>query len=106
MIEQIRAFPKAELHLHIEGTLEPDLAFALASETACELRFPTVEALARAYDFSDLQSFLHLYYECMAVLLGRRTLPTWRMPTSSERRATASGTLRCSSIRRPTPAGA
>ena len=68
MIEQIRALPKAELHLHIEGTLEPDLAFALAKRNGVELRFPTVEALARAYDFADLQSFLNLYYECMAVL--------------------------------------
>lgn len=69
MLEEIRALPKAELHLHIEGTLEPDLAFALARRNAVELRFPTVEALARAYSFADLQSFLNLYYECMSVLL-------------------------------------
>lgn len=69
MIEQIRAMPKAELHLHIEGTLEPDLAFALAKRNGVRLRFPSVQALARAYHFSDLQSFLSLYYECMSVLL-------------------------------------
>jgi adenosine deaminase len=68
MIEEIRALPKAELHLHIEGTLEPDLAFALAKRNGVELRFQSVDALARAYDFTDLQSFLNLYYECMAVL--------------------------------------
>src|SRR3984957_9356676 len=69
MLEQIRALPKAQLHLHIEGTLEPELAFALAKRNGIELRFASVQALARAYDFSDLQSFLSLYYECMAVLL-------------------------------------
>jgi adenosine deaminase len=62
------ALPKAELHLHIEGTLEPELVFELADRNRVRLPFADVDALRRAYDFSDLQSFLDLYYACMAVL--------------------------------------
>jgi adenine deaminase len=64
--------PKAELHLHIEGTLEPELAFALAERNGVSLRFDSVEALRKAYDFHDLQSFLDLYYEGASVLLKRQ----------------------------------
>src|SRR6202035_913026 len=53
---------------HIEGTLEPELAFALAARNGIELRYPDAETLRRAYQFSDLSSFLALYYECMTVL--------------------------------------
>ncbi|MFJ9692094.1 adenosine deaminase [Kitasatospora sp. NPDC101183] len=60
--------PKAELHLHIEGTLEPELAFALADRNGVELPYADTEALREAYSFSDLQSFLDLYYALMAVL--------------------------------------
>ncbi|AUY52867.1 adenosine deaminase [Streptomyces sp. CB01881] len=60
--------PKAELHLHIEGTLEPDLAFALAARNGVTLPYADTEELSRAYSFSDLQSFLDLYYALMAVL--------------------------------------
>ncbi|WP_228982564.1 adenosine deaminase [Streptomyces sp. DH12] len=60
--------PKAELHLHIEGTLEPELAFALAARNGVELPFADTEALREAYRFGDLQSFLDLYYALMAVL--------------------------------------
>jgi adenosine deaminase len=64
----VRGLPKAELHLHIEGSLEPELLFALAQKHRVPLRFPTVEALRKAYDFGDLQSFLDIYYEGAAVL--------------------------------------
>ncbi|MEU8623114.1 adenosine deaminase [Streptomyces sp. NPDC048623] len=62
------AVPKAELHLHIEGTLEPELAFALAERNGVTLSYADTEALREAYRFSDLQSFLDLYYSLMAVL--------------------------------------
>jgi adenosine deaminase len=64
----IRGIPKAELHLHIEGSLEPEMAFALAKKHGVALGFDSVEALRRAYDFEDLQSFLDLYYAGAAVL--------------------------------------
>jgi len=60
--------PTAELHLHLEGTLEPELAFELAARNGVRLRHPDLAALRRAYAFSDLQSFLDLYYELTAVL--------------------------------------
>ncbi|MEV7980564.1 adenosine deaminase [Streptomyces sp. NPDC086519] len=60
--------PKAELHLHIEGTLEPELAFLLAARNGVELPYADIEALRKAYQFEDLQSFLNLYYELMVVL--------------------------------------
>ncbi|MEU5207923.1 adenosine deaminase [Streptomyces sp. NPDC020742] len=63
-----RPLPKAELHLHIEGTLEPGLAFALAERNGVTLPYATEDALRRAYSFTDLQSFLDLYYALMAVL--------------------------------------
>jgi len=60
--------PKAELHVHIEGTFEPDLIFALAERNRVPLAYESIEALAAAYEFSDLQSFLDLYYAGMAAL--------------------------------------
>ncbi len=66
--EFIRGLPKAELHLHIEGTLEPELAFQLAEKHGIRLPRATIDDLRRAYRFSDLQSFLDLYYACGSVL--------------------------------------
>ncbi len=64
----IRGIPKAELHLHIEGTLEPEMVFALARKHGVKLKYPSVEALRNAYDFHNLQSFLDIYYEGANVL--------------------------------------
>jgi adenosine deaminase len=64
----VRALPKAELHLHIEGTLEPELAFRLARKHRLALPYASVEELRAAYDFTDLQSFLDLYYAVAGVL--------------------------------------
>ncbi len=68
MDDLIRHLPKAELHLHIEGTLEPELMFALAARNGYELPFADVEAVRAAYQFTDLQSFLDIYYQGAAVL--------------------------------------
>jgi len=69
--EFVRALLKAELHLHIEGTLEPEMMFALAERNGIALPYPTVEAARAAYDFSNLQDFLDLYYQGTSVLLNR-----------------------------------
>ncbi len=64
----IRSMPKAELHLHIEGTLEPELALRLARRNGVTLPWNDLSTLRQQYDFSNLQSFLDLYYQLMAVL--------------------------------------
>ena len=68
----IRTLPKAELHLHIEGTLEPELAFRLAQKHRVSLPHASVAELRAAYDFTDLQSFLDLYYALADVLRDRQ----------------------------------
>lgn len=68
----IRALPKAELHLHIEGTLEPELMFALAERNRVALPWRSVEETRAAYAFADLQSFLDLYYAGAAALIHER----------------------------------
>jgi adenosine deaminase len=65
----LRAMPKAELHIHIEGSLEPELIFALAERNGVALPYASVEALRAAYAFTDLQSFLDIYYAGASVLL-------------------------------------
>ena len=64
----IQRLPKAELHLHIEGSLEPEMLFALAARNGLVIPFGSVEEVRAAYDFANLQDFLDIYYQGMAVL--------------------------------------
>jgi len=65
----IQEIPKAELHIHVEGSLEPELMFQIAERNGVALRFASVEEVRKAYNFRDLQSFLDIYYEGTRVLL-------------------------------------
>lgn len=69
LIQLIERLPKTELHVHIEGTLEPELMFALAKRNAITLPYASIDELRAAYDFHNLQSFLDVYYAGAAVLL-------------------------------------
>ncbi|NIA67827.1 adenosine deaminase [Pelagibius litoralis] len=69
MSDFISALPKAELHIHIEGSLEPEMMFALAGRNGVKLPYDSVEAVRAAYSFANLQEFLDLYYQGMSVLL-------------------------------------
>ena len=69
LAEFICGLPKAELHIHIEGSLEPELIFAMAERNGVKLAYPSVEALRAAYAFTNLQSFLDIYYAGASVLL-------------------------------------
>ncbi|HEX4325390.1 MAG TPA: adenosine deaminase [Burkholderiales bacterium] len=69
--DYIRRLPKAELHIHIEGSLEPELMFSLAAKHGIKLPYADVEAVRRAYEFSNLQEFLDIYYAGAAVLVER-----------------------------------
>jgi adenosine deaminase len=68
MDQFIRGLPKAELHIHIEGTLEPEMMFRMAMRNGVELPFPDVDSVRAAYRFSNLQSFLDIYYQGAGVL--------------------------------------
>ncbi len=85
----IRALPKAELHVHIEGTLEPELVFALAAKHGIRLPYRSAAELRAAYSFTDLQSFLDLYYSGAAVL--RDAADFYAMTSAYLRRAHADG---------------
>ena len=67
--ELLRTMPKAELHMHIEGSLEPELIFTLAQRNGVAIPYPSVEELRNAYAFTNLQSFLDIYYAGASVLI-------------------------------------
>jgi adenosine deaminase len=77
--EFLRKIPKAELHIHIEGSLEQEMMFEMATRNGVRLRYVSVGDVREAYDFSSLQSFLDLYYEGTQVLRSSST----RRPTST-----------------------
>ena len=68
-VDYVRSLPKAELHLHIEGTLEPAMLMNLAEQHQIDLPYSSAAEVERAYDFEDLQSFLDLYYLGASVLI-------------------------------------
>ena len=69
MLNFINGLPKAELHLHIEGTLNPELMFKIAKRNNVKIKYNSVDELKKAYDFGNLQDFLNLYYQGAEVLL-------------------------------------
>lgn len=88
----LQRMPKAELHIHIEGSLEPEMIFALAQRNGVQLSYPDVASLRRAYQFSDLQSFLDIYYAGASVLLHERDFE--EMAWAYFLRAAADGVVR------------
>lgn len=70
--EFIKKIPKAELHIHIEGSLEPELMFTLAKRNKISLPYSSIEEIHKAYHFEDLQSFLNIYYAGMKVLINEQ----------------------------------
>lgn len=87
----VRAMPKAELHLHIEGSLEPELLFKLARRNGVQLPYATVDDLRKAYAFDSLQSFLDLYYAGAGVLITEHDF--YDMTMAYMQRAQADGVV-------------
>lgn len=87
----IERLPKVELHVHIEGTLEPEQLFEFARRNDVRVRYPDVESLRAAYRFHDLQSFLDLYYEGCAVLLTEQDF--YELTLAYLRRASVQGVV-------------
>ena len=90
--ELLRRMPKAELHIHIEGSLEPELIFALARRNGVRIPYASVEELRKAYAFTNLQSFLDIYYAGASVLLKEQDF--YDMAWAYLRRAAADNVVR------------
>lgn len=88
----IRGLPKAELHMHLEGSIEPELMLDLAARNAVQLRWDTADELRAAYQFDNLQSFLELYFEGCRVLVHEQDF--YDVTRSYLRRAYADGVIR------------
>jgi adenosine deaminase len=89
LVEYVRSLPKAELHLHIEGTLEPEMLLALGRRNGVELPCSTAEECRAQYRFNDLQHFLDIYYEGVAVLVTEQDF--FDLTTAYVRRVAADG---------------
>ena len=77
--------PKAELHVHIEGTLEPELMFALAARNGVDTGYGSADAVRAAYQFGNLQDFLDIYFAAAAVLVGEQDFYDLACPPAPER---------------------
>lgn len=88
----IRSLPKADLHMHIEGSIEPAMMFTLAERNGIDLKWDSPEALRAAYEFSDLKSFLDLYFEGCRVLVSERDF--YDVTTAYLKRAVRDGVVR------------
>ena len=93
MIKFINGLPKAELHLHIEGTLNPELMFKIAKRNKIEIKYKSVDELKKAYHFNNLQDFLNLYYEGTAVLLTEEDF--YEMTWAYLEKASSQNVLHC-----------
>ncbi len=87
----IRALPKAELHLHIEGSFEPELMFEIARRNGVDIGYGSVDELRAAYDFDALQDFLDIYYAGMSVLIEERDF--YDLTSAYMKRAYADGVV-------------
>ena len=102
----IRGIPKAELHLHIEGSLEPEQMFGFGKRNKVDLPFQSVEEVRAAYAFSNLQDFLDICYQGASVLMTEDDFREMALAYFGRLRAMAAGTPKSSSIPSSTPIAA